>query len=445
MSWAFFPPVPHEALENLRSEVHLVTEGSFEWSRPKINKMNSKQAFTVIESPDLQQLFKDIPGISLPFTSRNTLREPLLEDFNLQRAKLKEELATTCQTIALSLDVWTSKNHIPILGVIGHWLTEDFDYREKVLEFKELYGPPSGEYLAAAIQALLVELNLERKLLSITDNASNNERMAIQLCDNLKNSSGTNSLFRGLDSYIRCLAYIINLIVEDILLALKSGNTEEAASIYNNIDNAEHQSFEFQIIEPLAKLRIQALWIQRSLQRRQSWNDACNRMNLSNNFIEYDSKRQLETFIYYETSFLSFSPEDWIRLSHIHNVLSKFNEFTLFVSEKRPQISLVLPIYYEHHDLLHDVAERKEDFADLAENIASAVGGSIKKYIKYYTFMDASDLYYTALVLDPRVKGALLLNEFSEETAGRAILQTLRDYLHRKYPGTTEPLVLGLK
>ena len=53
----------------------------------------------------------------------------------------------------------------------------------------------------------------------------------------------------------------------------------------------------------------------------------------------------------------------------------------MFVSEKRPQISLVLPIYYELHDLLHDVAERKEDFADLAEDIASAVGGSIKKYI----------------------------------------------------------------
>mgnify|MGYP002718724600 CR=1 FL=1 len=112
----------------------------------------------------------------------------------------------------------------------------------------------------------------------------------------------------------------------------------------------------------------------------------------------------------------------------------------MFVSEKRPQISLVLPIYYELHDLLHDVAERKEDFADLTEDIASAVGGSIKKYIKYYTFMDASDLYYTALVLDPRVKGALLLNELVEENAGRNILQTLRDDLHRKYPGATEPL-----
>ena len=78
---------------------------------------------------------------------------------------MKEELATTCQAIAPFRDVWNSKNHIPILGVIGHWPTEEFDYREKVLESKELHGPHSGEDLAAAIQALLVKLNLERKLL----------------------------------------------------------------------------------------------------------------------------------------------------------------------------------------------------------------------------------------------------------------------------------------
>ncbi|KAK9327703.1 hypothetical protein V1520DRAFT_348145, partial [Lipomyces starkeyi] len=28
--------------------------------------------------------------------------------------------------------------------------------------------------------------------------------------------------------------------------------------------------------------------------------------------------------------------------------------------------------------------------------------GSVKKYMKYYTFMDVSDICYTALILDPR-------------------------------------------
>lgn len=88
--------------------------------------------------------------------------------------------------------------------------------------------------------------------------------------------------------------------------------------------------------------------------------------------------------------------------------------------------------------MLHDAAERKEDFANIDEDIASAVRESINKYMKYYTFMDISDIYYTALILDPRVKGDLLLYELDNEDTGRNILQVLRDNLHEKYPKTTD-------
>ncbi|EED14760.1 hypothetical protein TSTA_042350 [Talaromyces stipitatus ATCC 10500] len=150
------------------------------------------------------------------------------------------------------------------------------------------------------------------------------------------------------------------------------------------------------------------------------------------------SRTQIEKFIHYETDFSPFSQKDWTRLSQIHIILSKFNEFTLFVSERKPQISLTVLIYYELYNLLHDAAERKEDFADIDEDIASAVRESINKYMKYYTFMDISNTYYTALILDPRVKADLLLYELDDEDTGRKILKVLRDNLHEKYPETTD-------
>ena len=70
-----------------------------------------------------------------------------MDQFTVQRYDLKCELEATCKTIALSLDVWTSKNHLPILGIIGHWLTEDFKYKERILDFTELHGIHSGENL----------------------------------------------------------------------------------------------------------------------------------------------------------------------------------------------------------------------------------------------------------------------------------------------------------
>ncbi|KAK9349959.1 hypothetical protein V1523DRAFT_128329 [Lipomyces doorenjongii] len=47
----------------------------------------------------------------------------------------------------------------------------------------------------------------------------------------------------------------------------------------------------------LAKLRIFALWIDRSPQRRQKWKEICDFLNLPNKFIQYDvDTRWISTF-----------------------------------------------------------------------------------------------------------------------------------------------------
>ena len=415
-----------------------------------------KQSFSCIESPAFQQIFRDIPGIALPFTSRHTLRQRLVRDFDTQRTQLKDELATTCSTIALSLDVWTSKNQLPIIGIIGHWLTAEFEYREKVLEFGELHGVHSGENLAAAIEITLTELGLEQKLITITgDNASNNETMASALfyclSEKLKARGGdTTLLYQGLDSYVRCLAHILNLIVKDILKALKSGDVEEAQDACDSLQNGRSITAQ----TALAKLRVLALWISRHPQRRQKWKEVCKYVDLPDKFIEYDvatrwnstyrmlddgllSMQQIDKFVGLQAEFPPFTAEDWSRLKQIHRVLSKFNELTLFISKKKPQISLAVPIYYELHDLLDDASQRKGDFIGLPEDIALAVKKGMQKYKKYYTFMDESDTYYTALVLDPRVKGDLIVKELRKDSdAGNLILQAIRLTLHQKYPSS---------
>ncbi|KAK9368186.1 hypothetical protein V1509DRAFT_640072 [Lipomyces kononenkoae] len=46
------------------------------------------------------------------------------------------------------------------------WLTEEFEYREKVLEFKQLHGPHSGENLAAAVEVIQGPMRLESDTLN---------------------------------------------------------------------------------------------------------------------------------------------------------------------------------------------------------------------------------------------------------------------------------------
>jgi hypothetical protein len=128
-----------------------------------------------------------------------------------------------------------------------------------------------------------------------------------------------------------------------------------------------------------------------------------------------------------------FIDEDWRYLSQIHQILAKFNELTLFISEWKPQISLTVPLYYELHDLLHESSELEGIFKELDLNIASAIKKGLKKYKKYYTFMDDSEIYYTALVLDPQVKGDLILQELEDKEAGNLILKDIYDKLCQKY------------
>ena len=86
--------------------------------------------FTTIKQDSFQQIFSDISGINPPFGSAHTLKQKIEDEFNIYCSQLKECLDTICTTIALSLDAWSSQNHVSILAIVGHWLTPDFKYQE---------------------------------------------------------------------------------------------------------------------------------------------------------------------------------------------------------------------------------------------------------------------------------------------------------------------------
>ena len=69
---------------------------------------------------------------------------------------MKQELNTTCHSIALSLDLWTSETQLAILGVMGHRLTADFE-KEKLLEFIDIERVHSGENFSEFLVMMLEE------------------------------------------------------------------------------------------------------------------------------------------------------------------------------------------------------------------------------------------------------------------------------------------------
>ena len=74
-----------------------------------------------------------------------------------------------------TLDGWTSPFNQAFLAVTAHWIDmETWMLKEVAISFEHIDGLYIGENLALVFVALLEELDLGRKLLTVTtDNASN--------------------------------------------------------------------------------------------------------------------------------------------------------------------------------------------------------------------------------------------------------------------------------
>ncbi|OXV08998.1 hypothetical protein Egran_03239, partial [Elaphomyces granulatus] len=136
--------------------------------------LTTRQPFTAVEHPAFRALFA-ITETNLPIKTADTLRNRIETEFCKERSRLRQELDSTCKSIALSLDGWTSENQVGILAVIGHWTTPEFEKKEALLEFTEIHGPHSGESMTEILLAMLEDFRIAPKLLTITgDNAGNN-------------------------------------------------------------------------------------------------------------------------------------------------------------------------------------------------------------------------------------------------------------------------------
>jgi hypothetical protein len=80
--------------------------------------VQTRQPFTVVEHPAFQGIF-DTADVELPVKGADTLYNRIKARFSDSRNGIKQDLAQSCHSAALSLDVWTSEHQLAIF-VIGH-------------------------------------------------------------------------------------------------------------------------------------------------------------------------------------------------------------------------------------------------------------------------------------------------------------------------------------
>jgi hypothetical protein len=64
------------------------------------------------------------PKIETLIPCRMTIKTWILEAYKERKEKLKEELQCAASMIHFSFDLWTSPNHLGLLGVVAHYVDE---------------------------------------------------------------------------------------------------------------------------------------------------------------------------------------------------------------------------------------------------------------------------------------------------------------------------------
>lgn len=108
-----------------------------------------------------------------------TIKNCIIEQVDKAYASLKAELNTTCLTITLLLNRWTSKNHYLILAIIRYWITPDFEYFKAMLKFKRPHSEHTSQNLMLVVLAAIQELNVKHKLIAVVSNSASNNRTLV--------------------------------------------------------------------------------------------------------------------------------------------------------------------------------------------------------------------------------------------------------------------------
>ncbi|KAL0225246.1 hypothetical protein RCL1_003158 [Eukaryota sp. TZLM3-RCL] len=327
------------------------------------------------------------PGYKVP--SRSTLTRKIVDLYFRIRKNVAEFFDDF--EISLSLDVWTSVNNEPYLGVTGHYIDHHFCLKSAVIDFFPFAHPHTGERIAFIVNRMIEEKKL--RVLSITTDSGSNVTCALDFL----------TAKRPIIHH-RCMAHIINLGVKSALEKLKI---------------------------PLQKIRDFAQHLKRSSLAKQDFEDA-----ISCLFAEYSptiiqdvvtrwgsTYEMIKSYLEKQRAvnlFLTDSDDAELRdlvltrgelttLELICDFLKVFNDCTTFLSSvKIVTISLLI---YVMRQLIHHCKNfcpnRRLPDGHVVKLSAQACLGVFTSYHES-VFSMAS---YAATILDPRFKNTLMPEE----------------------------------
>ena len=324
--------------------------------------------------------------------SRQTIVRDIIKIFNDYKAVLHENFKNISSKISLTSDIWTSSLYDSFMCINAHWIDEKWNLQKRIISFRRITSPHTGQAIALGIQQVVREFEIENKIQTISfDNASNNQ-VVVRLL-----KSAWSLPFNGKLFHIKCSCHILNLCVQDGLDYL-SEYIHKIRNVVSHLrlpSNAcEFRQFCEGYGKPYKRFPIDV---------RRRWNYTYCMLNSLTDYGEFITEFY-NPRIRSEHSNLELNDYDWIVANVIRDFLKVFYNATVnfsgcYYSTTNIFLKEILEIaicFQEHRD--------QPFFTPICKEMEI-------KFLKYWESLPV--LNFVVVVLDPRFKeeGTFLMLE----------------------------------
>ena len=412
-----------------------------------------------------------------PFKDANTFRRHLEKRFNEVRKEQADHFQKTAETVSISFDGWSARNHKHILGAIAYWIDSDWKRHSMNVEFANLVGK-SGEKMAELLYSSFhhtietetffeddkgqvyehkmtaIGLDIAHKVFAVCgDNATPNDTFCDHFYRLLKveyDDDPTTGIphcwFKGRESRIRCLAHIIALIASSVFEHLGGGSTKEAEELIS-------QAFESggvfpdtcRVLSVYMKIRMIAIWVGSSDERVAAWAvlstrripaDVETRWN-SLYLMILEARKQKVTIQKYaarfpELAYLVPTNEDWRLCEQVKRTIEPFYNYTLDVSTSAPHLNDYLITIWGLIDTLAGISSGEAPFHDIVPELQTAFKMTEMALNKWVLEINDIDMIFASQALDPRFKFTLIRQQYGDEAD--AIISRVKNYCRQTWP-----------
>jgi zinc finger BED domain-containing protein 1 (E3 SUMO-protein ligase ZBED1) len=406
--------------------------------------ISTNNPFRMVEDDQIKKLFWMLnPSYKLP--NRKKLSGQLLsKEYDLMVSMLASQLEEA-RSISITLDIWTSKQRYPYLGVTCHFFDKNQVLVHQTLTIEHLSGSHEASILKPVILNILIDWKIQQKLVAIvTDNASNMVKLGQELIESFNQNS--QKIYR-----ISCAAHILNLIVGrlskkvDPLPESQSQEDDDQEDGSYILDNEEKEFLEgyktliarcrrvaaaFHQSNNLSEL-LRLKQKQLKINEHELIQDVSTRWNSTYLLLE----RMLEQIDAINETFadknfrkkydhLIFSESDKQMLQSLIDILYLFYEATLnFSGVKYATLSIVWPTF---NALINNLESDSDDTDSKA---------AIKKILLYYTkyYVEKYDInrnpiLITATYLDIRTKQFGRVTDKKKKEFQKIAINTIREF-----------------